>query len=216
MDRTQKFLYPGGNESGVVLIFSLVVLVILSLMAVFATSISTIETQTSTNNEKFQTYFLLGEGVTVEPVSLLKSETYENLSSQTPDLVGNYQAWLDKYNGVGYFENAGGPDLTDPNNWDTGTDKTTPTQIDQDLSQGGFLPPGFDSSAGKDRIMFGVQDAGIASGESKDTSGKTQVRAYHLYGLYDVGKNAAYPGTNLMEMGYKLKLIKEDQMPSDF
>ena len=205
---------PLSDDHGVVLVFSFFVLVILSLMAAFAASISNIETLTSTNNEKFQTAFLIGEGVTVESVGLLKNTSYDEMISHSPTLVGDYENWLDKYNGVGYFEDEGGPDLTDPDNWDQSGDATTFTGFTQSMDKGGFLPPGFDSTA--DRIMFAVQDAGIATRESADTSSGEQVRAYHLFGLYDVGRNAAFPGMDIMEMGFKMRLVHSYQMPSNF
>ena len=69
----------------------------MSMLAVFAVSISNIEIQSATNNEKFQTSFLLGEGVAVEAVGLLNNQTYDNLIQHTPDLFGKYEDWLDKH-----------------------------------------------------------------------------------------------------------------------
>jgi hypothetical protein len=195
------------NERGVVLVFSLIVLVIMSLLAIFATTISNIEIQTSTNNEKFQTAFSLGEGVAVEGVGLLNNETYDNLISHTPDLTGtSYENWLDTH-GI-FFTGGTGPDLTNPANWDTGGDNTSPSALNQPMDRGGLMPPGF--VAGVDHLHFAVQDTGIAAGY--DETAEIQIRAYFLNGLYEVSRQSAFPGDNILEMGYRMPLVAPESL----
>ncbi len=195
------------NEDGVVLVLSLIILVIMSLLAVFAVSISNIELQSSTNNEKFQTSFLLAEGVAVESVGLLNKQTYNNLIQHTPDLyAGRYENWLDKHGT--YFVGGTGPDLTDPANWDLTSDYTSPTALKQNMDQGGLQPPGFNST--HDRLLFAAQDTGIAPGF--DETAEIQVRAYFLYSMYNVKRPSAFPGKHIIEMGYRMPLSEPESL----
>ena len=197
------------KEKGFVLVMALCFLVIMSLLGIFATQISNIELQTSTNNEKFQTSFTLGEAVTVESVAILRQEPINNLKIHTPDLTGlPYQNWLSQHQ---YFE--GNFDNTKPDfilgDWTTGVEAgaSTPTAMNDPLDQGGIQPPGF--TVGTDLLHFAVQDTGRSS-VSDISEGSLEIRNYYLYGNYNVGRNAAYPGSMLLEMGYRYPLVEDE------
>lgn len=207
LKKGKKMARSTNNESGFVLVLSLIILVIMSLLAVFATNISNIEIQTSTNNEKFQTAFFLGEGVAVEGVGVLNNEAYDKLISHNPYLTGlPYTAWLNTH--PIYFSGGTGADLTDADSWDVGGVKITSTALTDQMDEGGLRPPGFDTA--NDHLAFAVQDTGVAAGY--DESSNPQVRAYFLYGFYDVGRQSAFPGKNIIELGYRMPLTQPESL----
>lgn len=203
---------PLQGEQGMVLVIALMIMVILSLLASFATTVSNTERLIATNDEIFINNFYAAEAVCIEAGANLEAIPNTNLQTSATWGTGNTYPWLESAKSPADPN----PDIADPdgNGADPGTNlayqnrwpyaaapSVTPANTALNAAPNDIVPPG---SAPPDRIQYAAQDLGVAAGGSV-TVGQPQTHAYALYGMYDVNRGAGktYHGKLIVSMGYK-------------
>ena len=190
-----KLIHPVSNDSGMILIISLLLLVVLSIMSVAAIFMSNNEQSIAANHEVIQNNFYALEAVCVEAAMVIDSLPDDDLNGT------NVLTWVKK----DYIDHLNNPiadlDLSLNVNWPSA--QITPQNTSFNSGTTDVVPPG---SGGTDRIQYAAIDIGFAPGTSM-TSGVEVTHAYALYAMYDVsGTGKAYPGRMLMSMGHKRKV----------
>ena len=193
---------PIANEQGMVLVIALMIMVILSLLASFATTVSNTERFIASNDEIYLHNFYTAEAVCVEAGANIEAMPNSNLKDSTTWGSGNTYPWLESAmpgspdpDGDG----APGTDLTRQANWPMAG---APQVIPATTTLPNIIPAG---SIAPDRIQYAVQKVD----QQLVPIGDPQPHIYTLYGMYDVNRGAgkSYHGKLLIAMGYK-KLIK--------
>lgn len=192
---------PLEDEQGMVLVIALMIMVILSLLASFATTVSMTERQIAKNDEIFGHNFYAAEAVCVEAGATLETIPNTNLLTTTTWGTGNTYPWLEPAKASDPDPDGDGTPGTDLElqaNWPMAV---LPQIIPANTALANITPPG---SAAPDRIRYAAQDLGIAAGGSI-TVGSPQTHAYALFGMYDVnrGVGKSYHGKLLVGMGYR-------------
>lgn len=188
------------NESGVVLVTTLLIMVVLAIMGTAAMTIRNTEQSITLNSEVFQHNFYAVEAVALEGAAAI-----ENTSDTT---LWNVSAvptapalWLKLQ------EDPSVVDLSQSSQW-PGT--VTPNDTTLDAGIVDITPPGYadDGTASGDRIWYAAMDVGICGGDLTDPTKRE--KCYDVYGMYDVksGAGKAYHGRKMLQVGYK-KVIYE-------
>lgn len=147
-----------GNENGSVMVLALLMLALLSIMGVSATTTSTIELQIAANDKNYKQNFYKAEGGSMEAATRLENET------DTTILIERTPAYLNAYDSS--------VDMTQSSNWDyddAGGDDNAET-ADAIVDSNGTT-------------YFSIIDIGIADGSSLSLGG-TNLHEYAIYGLY--------------------------------
>lgn len=143
------------NEKGSAIVLALMLLSLLTVMGIWSTRKSNIETLIAGNEVARKQTFYRTEGGVIEGGFAIEEAVASDLKGRTP-------AWL--------TEKSAAPDMTDPANWDFdnvgGDDTAVATQIDPEVG-------------------FCALDKGITSGDSLLMTGATQVRTYAVYSFHD-------------------------------
>jgi hypothetical protein len=143
------------NENGSAIVLALMLLALLTVMGIWSTRKSNIETLIAGNEVARKQTFYRTEGGVIEGGFAIADADTNALRGRTP-------AWL--------YEASAAPDMTDPANWDFdqvgGDDTAVPTTIDPEVG-------------------FCALDKGITSGDSLVMTGATQVRTYAVYSFHD-------------------------------
>ena len=144
-----------GNENGSAIVLALMLLSLLTVMGIWSTRKSNIETLIAGNEVARKQTFFRTEGGVIEGGFAIEEAATGDLSSRAP-------VWL--------TEASIAPDMTDPDNWDfdgAGADDTAaPTSIDSEVG-------------------FCALDKGITAGDSLLMTGASQVRTYAVYSFHD-------------------------------
>ena len=144
-----------GNENGSAIVLALMLLSLLTVMGIWSTRKSNIETLIAGNEVARKQTFFRTEGGVIEGGFSIEEAATGDLSSRAP-------AWL--------TEASIAPDMTDPDNWDfdgVGADDTAaPTSIDNEVG-------------------FCALDKGVTAGDSLLMTGASQVRTYAVYSFHD-------------------------------
>ena len=143
------------NENGSAIVIALMLLSLLTVMGIWSTRKSNIETLIAGNEvARNQTFFRTESGV-IEGGFAIKDAASGDLSAWTP-------VWL--------TEKSVAPDMTDPQNWDFdgvgGDDTAAPTTTDSEVG-------------------FCAIDKGITSGDSLVMTNASHVRTYAVYSFHD-------------------------------
>lgn len=143
------------NEQGSAIVIALMLLSLLTVMGLWSTRKSNIETLIAGNEVARKQTFYRTEGGVIEGGFAIEEAASGDLRSWAPD-------WL--------TEASMAPDMTDPDNWDFdgvgGDDTAQESDIDADVG-------------------FCALDKGITSGDSLLMTGATQVRTYAVYSFHD-------------------------------
>lgn len=143
------------NENGSAIVLALMLLSLLTVMGIWATRKSNIETLIAGNEVARKQTFYRTEGGVIEGGFAIEE-------AATADLQGRTPAWL--------TEKSAAPDMTDPANWDFdnvgGDDTAVATQLDAEVG-------------------FCALDKGITAGDSLLMTGMSQVRTYAVYSFHD-------------------------------
>jgi hypothetical protein len=144
-----------GNENGSAIVLALMLLSLLTVMGIWSTRKSNIETLIAGNEVARKQTFFRTEGGVIEGGFAIEEAATGDLSSRAP-------VWL--------TEASIAPDMTDPDNWDfdgVGADDTAaPTSIDNEVG-------------------YCALDKGITAGDSLLMTTTTQVRTYAVYSFHD-------------------------------
>jgi hypothetical protein len=144
-----------GNENGSAIVLALMLLSLLTVMGIWSTRKSNIETLIAGNEVARKQTFFRTEGGVIEGAFAIEEAATGDLSSRAP-------VWL--------TEASIAPDMTDPDNWDfdgVGADDTAvPTSIDNEVG-------------------FCALDKGVTAGDSLLMTGASQVRTYAVYSFHD-------------------------------
>jgi type II secretory pathway pseudopilin PulG len=143
------------NENGSAIVIALMLLALLTVMGIWSTRKSNIETLIAGNEvARKQTFYRTESGV-IEGGFAIEEAAATDLKAWTPD-------WL--------TEKSVAVDMTDPDNWDFdqvgGDDTAVPTTLDGEVG-------------------YCAIDKGITSGDSLLMTGATQVRTYAVYSFHD-------------------------------
>jgi hypothetical protein len=143
------------NENGSAIVIALMLLSLLTVMGIWSTRKSNIETLIAGNEvARKQTFFRTESGV-IEGAFTIED-------ANTGQLASRSYAWL--------TEASIAPDMTDPDNWDFdgvgGDDTAMATTVDPEVG-------------------FCALDKGITSGDSLLMTGASQVRTYAVYSFHD-------------------------------
>ena len=149
------FLKKFDDENGSAIVVALMLLSLLTVMGIWATRQSNIETLIAGNEIARKQTFFRTEGGVIEGGFAIEE-------AATGDLEGRSPFWLSAK------ENA--PDMTDPENWDFdevgGDDNAKPSTLDSEVG-------------------YCAIDKGITAGESEDMTNATHVRTYAVYSFHD-------------------------------
>jgi len=143
------------NENGSAIVIALMLLSLLTLMGIWSTRKSNIETLIAGNEvARKQTFFRTESGV-IEGAFTIEEADTGMLAARSYD-------WI--------TEASLAPDMTDPNNWDFdqvgGDDTAVPSTLDADVG-------------------FCALDKGVTSGDSLLMTGASQVRTYAVYSFHN-------------------------------
>ena len=143
------------NENGSAIVVALMLLTLLTVMGIWSTRKSNIETLIAGNEVARKQTFFRTEGGVIEGAFSIEQAATGDLSAWTPD-------WL--------FKKDDAPDMRKPENWDfdqqDGDDTAVPTTLD-------------------DGVGFCALDKGITHGDSMIMTGGSQVRTYAVYSFHD-------------------------------
>jgi len=144
-----------GNENGSAIVIALMLLSLLTVMGIWSTRKSNIETLIAGNEvARKQTFFRTESGV-IEGGFAIKDAAASALTARTPTWLTDKSVALD---------------MTDPENWDFdllgGDDTAVPTTSDPDVG-------------------FCAIDKGVTSGDSMLMTNASQVRTYAVYSFHD-------------------------------
>lgn len=144
------------NEKGSAIVLALMLLSLLTVMGIWSTRKSNIETLIAGNEVARKQTFYRTEGGVIEGGFAIEEAVASVLKGHTP-------AWL--------TEKSAAPDMTDPDNWEFNVppvagDTAVATEID-------------------DEVGFCALDKGITSGDSLLMTGASQVRTYAVYSFHD-------------------------------
>ena len=193
---------PVGNDQGMVLVIALMVMVILSLLAAFATTMSNTERMIAANDEVYTHNFYGAEAVCVEAGANLEAIPNGNLKTTTTWGAGKTYPWLESAMPADPDPDGDGQPGTDLElqaNWPMAG---APQVIPATTALPNITPPG---SAPPDRIQYAAQKIGVSG---TLIMGQPQTSVFALYGMYDVnrGVGKSYTGKVLIAMGFK-KLV---------
>lgn len=143
------------NENGSAIVLALMLLSLLTVMGIWSTRKSNIETLIAGNEVARKQTFYRTEGGVIEGA-------FEIEEADTGQLAARNFDWL--------TEKSAAPDMTDPANWDFdnvgGDDTAVPSTIDSEVG-------------------FCALDKGVTAGDSLLMTGATQVRTYAVYSFHD-------------------------------
>ncbi|GEM_PF-1475242 len=143
------------NENGSAIVIALMLLSLLTVMGIWSTRKSNVETLIAGNEVARKQTFFRTEGGVIEGGFAIEE-------AATGDLAARNFDWL--------TEASIAPDMTDPANWDfdgTGADDTAvASQIDSEVG-------------------YCALDKGVTAGDSLIMTGATQVRTYAVYSFHD-------------------------------
>ena len=194
MNARDRFKYASkravSNESGMVLVTTMLIMVILLIIGTVSVVIRNTEQRIVRNTEIFQNNFYALEGTTLEGVAHIANTDDSVLSSGGT----SYPTWLKIYDPATM-------DLRDNTQWPSGVIQPEETGLDSGVSD--ITPPGYtdDTFNNGNRIGFSSVDKGICGGSLTDPT--KQERCYDVYGMYDVDKDSGYSGKMMMLVGYK-------------
>lgn len=145
------------NENGSAIVIALMLLSLLTVMGIWSTRKSNVETLIAGNEVARKQTFYRTEGAVIEGGFRIEDAGPADLKSWDPS-----GSWL--------FEASAAPDMTDPANWDFdtvgGDDTAEPSTVDAEVG-------------------YCALDKGITSGDSLLMTGATQVRTYAVYSFHD-------------------------------
>lgn len=143
------------NEQGSAIVIALMLLSLLTVMGIWSTRKSNIETLIAGNEVARKQTFYRTEGGVIEGGFAIEEALPGDLKAWAPD-------WL--------TEASAAPDMTDPANWDFdlvgGDDTAVPSSLDADVG-------------------YCALDKGITSGDSLVMTSATQVRTYGVFSFHD-------------------------------
>ena len=143
------------NESGSAIVLALMLLSLLTVMGIWSTRKSNVETLIAGNEVARKQTFFRTEGGVIEGGFAIEE-------AATGDLAARNFDWL--------TEASIAPDMTDPANWDFdgngGDDTAVASQIDTEVG-------------------YCALDKGVTSGDSLLMTSATQVRTYAVYSFHD-------------------------------
>ena len=143
------------NENGSAIVVALMLLTLLTVMGIWSTRKSNIETLIAGNEVARKQTFFRTEGGVIEGGFKIEQTVSGDLRAWAPD-------WL--------FDKSAAPDMTKPENWDfdqqDGDDTAVPTTLDAEVG-------------------FCALDKGITAGDSLVMTSTTQVRTYAVYSFHD-------------------------------
>jgi hypothetical protein len=144
------------NENGSAIVIALMLLSLLTVMGIWSTRKSNIETLIAGNEVARKQTFYRTEGGVIEGGFRIEEASASDLEGHTPD-------WLNKASDA--------PDMTDPTNWDSDDSDGTYTAVK--------------ASAPFDDVAFCALDRGVTSGDSLLMTSTTQVRTYSVFSFHD-------------------------------
>jgi len=144
------------NENGSAIVIALMLLSLLTVMGIWSTRKSNIETLIAGNEVARNQTFFKTEGGVIEGGYAIEDAATSDLTAWSPD-------WL--------TEKSVALDMTDPENWDF-------DGVDGDDTAVAASPP-FDD------VGFCAVDKGITSGDSLLMTNASQVRTYAVYSFHD-------------------------------
>jgi Tfp pilus assembly protein PilX len=166
------------NESGAVLVGSLLMLGFLTFLGVAATTTSILEQQIAGNNKAYTECFYVAEATALEAAQKLENAEVEELHDKS-------KAWLfaesDIEDGLEYLE--------DPSNWDFDGENDNDNAVTSDLATA-------DAQLAFDNPVHTAVDRGVASGSSLSMTEST-VHAFSTFGMCDTENSL------LVEIGYR-------------
>ena len=143
------------NENGSAIVIALMLLSLLTVMGIWSTRKSNVETLIAGNEVARKQTFYRTEGAVIEGGFAIEDAAASALKAWSLD-------WL--------FEASVAPDMTQPANWDFdqvgGDDTAVPSTVDAEVG-------------------YCALDKGITSGDSLLMTGATQVRTYAVYSFHD-------------------------------
>lgn len=149
------------NQNGSAIVVALMLLSLLTVMGIWSTRKSNIETLIAGNESARKETFFRTEGGVIEGGFRIEEAAVSDLRGRAP-------IWL--------TEASASPDMTDPENWDFdlvgGDDTAVPTTIDPEVG-------------------FCALDKGVTSGDSLVMTGASQVRTYAVYSFHNSLKGQA-------------------------
>ena len=227
------------GDKGFVLVLAMMVLLIISLLGALSIKISTTEVITSGNLEGSVASFYMLESLgqlgvdhlvrqnvsgddclEAVPEHCLVKELHHSDSSTLPwlDEVWSERTTRNVYDLSVIDASAAEDDsvfpriVAFPGNWMADLQRTA--RVPETLRLGNvnsLEPPGYVDieDGGDDLIRFAVRDHG-RRGVYSIGSDDSEIRDYHIHGLYHVGASRAvgYPGTFGIELGYRLELAQ--------
>jgi len=143
------------NENGSAIVIALMLLSLLTVMGIWSTRKSNVETLIAGNEVARKQTFYRTEGAVIEGGFAIEDAAASALKAWSLD-------WLSEANAA--------PDMTQPANWDFdlvgGDDTAVPSTVDAEVG-------------------FCALDKGITSGDSLLMTGASQVRTYAVYSFHD-------------------------------
>ncbi|OQY26013.1 MAG: hypothetical protein B6244_14415 [Candidatus Cloacimonetes bacterium 4572_55] len=178
------------NEKGTALIISLMLLVLLTLLGMAATTTSTLEIMIADNERDYKVNFYKAESAAIQAAVVMENESDpENKMKGTGEWAAGGENWLR------YDKDASTPpDMTKLNTWDDlttaggsleewATDATNVTQLDDN---------------GNIIVAYAAQFVGIKQGESLKLTGTERKYSFVIW-----GHSKTDGGRALIEVGYK-------------
>jgi len=144
-----------GNENGSAIVVALMLLSLLTVIGIWSTRKSNIETMISGNEVARKQTFFRTEGGVIEGGFAIEDAAAGDLTSRSP-------AWL--------YEESVAPDMTDPDNWDFDEEGGDDTAVQSTM----------DSEVG----YCGI-DRGASPGYEEGMENATQVRTYAIYSFHN-------------------------------
>jgi hypothetical protein len=143
------------NENGSAIVIALMLLSLLTVMGIWSTRKSNVETLIAGNEVARKQTFYRTEGAVIEGGFAIEDAAASDLKAWSLD-------WLS--------EASAAPDMTQPANWDFdlvgGDDTAVPSTVDAEVG-------------------YCALDKGITSGDSLLMTGASQVRTYAVYSFHD-------------------------------
>ena len=144
------------DETGSVIVLALIMLVILTLMGISATTTSTIEVQIAGNEYKYKRNLYTAEAAAMQSAQMIENAGETQLKDRTFSAF----TWLKK---AGSTQATG---ITDPDNWSTGTNSAAASTLDS-----------------SNTTFYAAVEEGISRGASVSMTDTTLLYEYSIYGL---------------------------------
>ncbi len=181
------------NEKGTALIIALMLLVLLTLLGMAATTTSTLEIMIAGNERDYKVNFYEAESAAIQAAVTMENEPNPNVQMRGwgPRWGANGENWLR------HFQDATKPDMTDLDVWDDITGDPDATQ--NDYSDWADDQDNVISDGNEKIAYYAAKFIGVGLGDSLDVAPDgSRKYSYVIYGYSKSGNGRA-----LIEVGYK-------------